>query len=80
MAFLTHGMDGTQYETGGLDRRNSCGHVFFEDLAIIAHLVLAILSVLPDGVRSLRTAQRGVARARDLKAAKFSKTFIKSMS
>jgi hypothetical protein len=66
----------TEYETGGLDRRNSCGHGVFGDLAIIAHLVLAILSVLPDGARSLRTAQRGVVRARrrarDRKVGKFS--------
>ena len=52
------------YELGGLDRLKNCGHGAFEDLSMIVHLVLTILSVLYDDVM---TAQRGVARARDRK-------------
>ena len=38
----------------------SCGHGAFENLAMLVHLVLAILSILHDG---FKTAQLGVARA-----------------
>ena len=54
-----------EYELAGLDRPNfkNCGGGPVEDLAMLVHLVLAILSVLKahDGVR---TVQRGVVRVR----------------
>jgi hypothetical protein len=54
-------MEGTEYELGGVDRLKNCRAGSFEDISRIVHLVLAILTVLDDGVM---TAQRGVARAR----------------
>ena len=49
-------------ELGGLDRLKNCRHGAFEDLVMIDHLGLAILSILYDGVKTVHLA---AARARD---------------
>jgi hypothetical protein len=56
MALLALEIYTIEYEVGGLDRLKSCGAGSFEELAMIYHLILDILSGLH--------AQRGVVCAR----------------
>jgi hypothetical protein len=52
-------MEGTEYELGGVDRLKNCRAGSFEDISMIVHLVLAILGVLHDGVKTAMGPKSG---------------------